>query len=86
MLEMAKLLPDTSEDKAIFESASAQMVEAVIDRCTTDIGRDYDGLIHHVTHAKPQGQGINECAVYGDYFYLEALCRYLKGDSFTRYW
>ena len=86
MLEMAKHLPDTAEQKSVFESASAQMVEAVIDRCTTDIGRDYDGLIHHVTHAKPQGQGINECAVYGDYFYLEALCRYIKGDSFTRYW
>lgn len=86
MLEMAKLLPDTAEQKSVFESASAQIVESVIDRCTTPlIVKNYDGLIHHVTHAKPQGQGIDECAVYGDYFYLEALARYLKPD-FTRYW
>ena len=86
MLEMAKLLPDTAEQKSVFESAAAQIVEAVIDRCTCPIDvKSYDGLLHHVTHAKPQGQGIDECAVYGDFFYLEALARYLKPD-FTRYW
>jgi unsaturated chondroitin disaccharide hydrolase len=82
---MAKLLPDTDPDKAIFESAAAQLLEAVIDNCTGDIGVDYDGLICHVTHAKPQGQGIDECAPYGDYFYLEALARYLLPD-FVRFW
>ena len=83
--EMAGLLPDTDPDKAIFESAAAQLLEAVIDVCTGEIGKEYDGLINHVTHAKPQGQGIDECAVYGDYFYLEALCRYPKPD-FKKYW
>ena len=83
--EMAKMLPDTDENKAIFESAAAQMLEGIIDNCTGDIGVEYDGLICHVTHALPQGQGIDECAVYGDYFYLEALARYLKPD-FKKYW
>ena len=86
MLEMCKYLPDDSEEKAIFESAAAQMLEAIIDDYTGDIGVEYDGLIHHVTHAKPQGQGIDECAVYGDYFYLEALHRYLNPDKFIRFW
>ena len=86
MLEMAKFLPDDAEEKAVFESAAAQLLEAVIDKCTGDIGVEYDGLIHHVTHAKPQKQGIDECAVYGDYFYLEALWRYLKPDEFVRFW
>ena len=85
MLEMVKHLPDTAEQKNIFKNAAARLVEAVIDNCTGDIGREYDGLVHHVTHAKPQGQGIDECAVYGDYFYLEALTRYLKPD-WNRYW
>ena len=61
------------------------LLEAVMDRCTGDIGREYDGLISHVTHAVPQGFGIDECAVYGDYFYLEALARYLLPD-FKRFW
>ena len=82
---MAKLLPDGDADKAIFESAAAQMVEALIDNCTGDIGVEYDGLICHVTHALPQGQGIDECAVYGDFFYLEALARYLV-PVFKKHW
>ena len=86
MLEMCKYLPENAEQKPIFESAAAKMLEAIIDGYTGDIGVEYDGLIHHVTHAKPQGQGIDECAVYGDYFYLEALHRYLNPDKFTRYW
>ena len=85
MNEMCKMLPDDAEQKKIFESASAQMLEAIIDNCTGDIGVDYDGLICHVTHALPQGQGIDECAIYGDYFYLEALLRYLKPD-WKKYW
>ena len=52
---------------------------------TPNIGVEYDGLIHSVTHAKPQGHAIEECAPYADYFYLEALARYLK-DDFIRPW
>ncbi len=84
-LEMAGMLDDTDPDKRIFENAAAILTEAVIDRCTGDIGREYDGLICHVTHAKPQGEAIDECAVYGDYFYLEVLARYLVPD-FKKYW
>ena len=84
-LEMASMLDDTDSDKIVFESAAAQLLEAVIDNCTGDIGVDYDGLICHVTHAKPQGLGIDECAVYGDFFYLEALARYLI-PGFKKYW
>ena len=83
--EMASLLDDGDEDKIIFESASAQLLEAIIDNCTGDIGTDYDGLISHVTHAKPQEMGIDECAVYGDFFYLEALARHLL-PGFKKYW
>ena len=85
MNEMCKYLPDSAEQKSVFESASNQMLEAVIDKCTGSIEKEYDGLICHVTHALPQKQGIDECAVYGDYFYLEALLRYLNPD-WKKYW
>lgn len=80
MLEMCKYLSGDSEIKRIYESALAQMLEAVIDKCTVDIGVEYDGLIYHVTAALPQESGIDQCAVYGDYFYLEALMRYVNPD------
>ena len=85
MLDMASYLPKNSAQRYVYESAAAQMMEALIDKCTADIGVEYDGLIHSVTHAKPQGYGINECAPYADYFYLEALARFLKHD-FIRPW
>ncbi len=85
MREMSSLIPDSDPDKVIFESAAAQLLEATIDKATCDIGIPFDGFIHHVSHALPYGQGFDECAVYGDYFYLEALTRYLKPD-WVRYW
>lgn len=85
MLDMAEMLPEGSEQRTIYESAAAQILEAVIDNYTGDIGVEYDGLIHGVTHAKPQGHAIEECAPYADYFYLEALARFLN-DDFIRPW
>ena len=73
------------EQKAVFESAAAQMLDSAIDRCTGELGIDYEGLLFHVTAALPQRLGIDQTAVYGDYFYLEALSRYLNPD-FKMYW
>lgn len=85
MKEMSRLLPESASQKTIFDNASAQMLEAIIDNCTGGIGWEYDGLVNHVTAAKPQNKGIDECGVYGDYHYLEALCRFVKPD-WVRYW
>ncbi len=85
MLDMASYLPKGSAQRVIYESAAAQIMESLIDNCTTNIGVDYDGLIHSVTHGKPQNLSIEECAPYADYFYLEALARYLNHD-FVRPW
>lgn len=85
MLDMASQLPENSAQRLVYESAAAQIMEAIIDKCTTDIGVEYDGLIHSVTHGKPQNLAVGECAPYADYFYLEALARYLKHD-FIRPW
>lgn len=85
MLDMAEMLPEGSAQRLIYESAAAQIMEVLIDKYTGDIGTPYDGLIHSVTHAKPQGHAIEECAPYADYFYLEALARFLK-DDFIRPW
>lgn len=87
MLEMAKQLPDNASQKNVFQNAASIMLEALIDHCTTDIGQEYDGLIHKVSPAASRkkdypGEG---CAVYGDYFYLEALMRYRNPD-WKMYW
>lgn len=85
MHEMAKHLPENAEQKPIYESAAAQMLESIIDNCTDGFPTD-DGLVLKVTASKPHGYGVDEIGVYGDFFYLEALARYILGDKFTRYW
>ena len=85
MKELASLLPDTDTDKATIISAAAKLTEAVIDNCTGNPGVPYDGLIHGVTHAYTLDKLHDECAVYGDFFYLEALARHLLPD-FKKYW
>ena len=82
-LEMSKYLPD-GEPKVFFKNAADAQMNALIDLCENH-DDDKDGLILHVTHALPQKQGIDECAIYGDYFYMEALSRYLDAD-FERFW
>ena len=84
LLEMAKQMDNGEPDKKIFENAAAIMLNAVIDNCTNDPD-SYDGLINLVTHARPQGQCLNECAPYGDYFYLEALLRFIKPE-WKKHW
>ncbi len=84
LFEMARMLDDNDPDKVIFESAAVQMLEALIDKCTSLDERD-DGLINYVTGGVPQKLGIDQTAVYGDYFYLEALLRY-KNPYFKLLW
>lgn len=83
--EMSRLLPEDDNLKQIYSNASALLLEAVIDKCACNPETECEGLIQHITHALPQGAGIDECAVYGDYFYLEALLRHIKPD-WKKYW
>ena len=84
LLEMARMLDDTDPDKTIFRSAAAQILEALIDKCT-DLDERDDGLLNHCTGARPQGSSIDQVTVYGDFFYLEALARY-KNPDFKMFW
>ena len=41
---------------------------------TVDIPKS-NGISKHATYAKPQGGGIDECNIWGDYYYMESLLR-----------
>lgn len=83
-LEMCKHLPDNSFEKQIYKNAAGHIIKALIDKCEITNEND-DGLIYHVVAAKPQGIGIDTIATYGDYFYLEALMRFMNPD-WKMYW
>ena len=85
MLEMCKHLPDTAEHKQVFKTASAKILESLIDNYSGCAGIEGDGLIFHVAGAVPQKIGLDECAMYGDMYYLEALMRTYNPD-WEMYW
>ena len=34
-----------------------------------------NGLLLHAVYSKPASEGVDECCIWGDYFYLELLAR-----------
>ena len=86
MLEACKYLSDDVPEKEIYQNAAAKMIEAVIDNCMDYENQDFDGIINGVTCSVPHNLCIEGCASYGDFFFLEALLRYVKPDWRNRYW
>lgn len=83
--EMCKHLGEGDSWKSTFSNASAAILESLIDRCAVKPQDEAEGLIYPVAGAVPQKLGINECAMYGDFFYLEALMRFYN-PSWKMYW
>lgn len=85
MMEACKYLSDNSPERTIYQNAASMILEAAIDKCADYEHYDFDGLVNFVTCSAPHGLGVNECALYGDFFYLEALLRYTRPE-WKMYW
>ena len=46
---------------------------------------EVNGLLLHSTYGRLLGDGIDECCLWGDYFYMEALMRVIKPE-WKPYW
>lgn len=72
-LELAKLT-----GKAEYQSAAEKLLDGLIEHCM-DFGDKYCGLLTHCTAAyHDDNVGTHTNITYGDYFFVEALCK-LKG-------
>lgn len=79
LYEMLKYLPDDAPQRVWFKNAADMMLEAAIDRCANR-NLETDALLKHVTGARYHELQCDSCAIYGDYFYFEALVRALRPD------
>jgi unsaturated chondroitin disaccharide hydrolase len=84
LLELAAALPVTDNDRRPFENAALHIAASLAKFYTTSALPQSTGLLLHGVYAKPDGKGVDECTVFGDYFYLEALVRIVKG--WKPYW
>ena len=83
LLELAKHLPLTDVYRTIYENAAMHMLYNLALKYTT-AGMKSNGVLGHAVYSKPNHEGVDECVIWGDYFYLEALTRLLK--DWRLYW
>lgn len=79
MLEMANYLPET--EAAYYRSIAKKIMESVVTGYAVKEDTKSNGLVLHSTYSKKSPyntctpEGVDECNIWGDYFYLEALIR-----------
>ncbi len=84
LLELARHLPLTDENRRAYENSSLYMIRSLSERYTSASIPESNGVLIHAVYAKPDGKGVDECNIWGDYFYFESLVR-LVGD-WQPYW
>lgn len=89
MLEMSRYLDE--EDAGYYRSTAAKLLEAVVRSCLVPDPKISNGLLLHGTysHKSPYNtchpEGTEECVIWGDYYLMEALTRFLRPD-WVVYW
>ncbi|AFH61129.1 glycoside hydrolase family 88 protein [Paenibacillus caseinilyticus] len=84
MLELTKHLPAADPDKRGYEDRALEILASLGRSFTTAELPHSNGVLKHAVYNKPRGMGIDECCIWGDYFYFEALVRVLK--NWKPYW
>lgn len=88
MLEMIKYM--VPEDADIYKKYACQMLKSVYDNYAVKDGKESNGLVLHSTYSNHSPYntcnhcGVDECNIWGDYFYMEALTRLYK--KWELYW
>lgn len=83
LLELAKNLPLSSSKRATYEKTAVKIVKTLADTYTTKKDQS-NGVLKHGVYSIPHGNGVDECVIWGDYFYMESLIRLVK--AWEMYW
>lgn len=83
MLEMLPYIKD-EKLKEIYEGVIDKMMYSLYENYSTKDDEESNGLLLHAVYSKPHGIGVDECNIWGCYYYMEALLRMLKGSR--AYW
>lgn len=84
MLELIKFLPDEDPQKEVYKNTVNLIMESLYDNYSTKDTPESNGLLLHAVYGKPQKNGVDECNIWGCYFYMEALARLSK--DWVLYW
>ena len=62
-----------------------EMLLTLKEQASTEYEKDPEGLLLHGVYAYGEGKGVDEPDIWGDYFYMEALCR-VCDPKWQPYW
>jgi hypothetical protein len=84
LLELAKNLPQLDPMRAQYERAALGMVNELSEHYLNLDGAPGSALLKHGVYHKPNGVGVDEGCIWGDYFYFESLVRLTR--TWEAYW
>ncbi|MGL4106908.1 glycoside hydrolase family 88 protein [Clostridium sp. LP20] len=71
-------------NKDVYTRSAHEMLRNLINNYTT-VNEDSDGVLMHGVYSWQHNKGVDECNLWGDYFFMEALMRLHKRD-WRLYW
>lgn len=85
LLKGSEILAEADPDKKRYHDVAMQMLHALIHDYSAKECMDIEGLLLHGVYSKKDGFGVDECMIWGDYFYMEALMHVYDPD-WKSYW
>lgn len=82
LLELASCLALPDGRRKRYEEAAVGTARSLVEGYAAAGKAGTNGLLLHAVYDKPSGKGVDECCVWGDYFYMELLSR-LAGPRVT---
>lgn len=73
LIELAENLPLSDPLKRIYENIALKILLSLTRNYTSENDEFSNGILLHAVYGKPNNAGIDECNIWGDYFYMEAL-------------
>lgn len=84
LLELSRQLPLTDPKHQEYERMAIEILASLAQNYTTKDTPTSNGLLLHGVYDKKSDKGVDECMIWGDYYYVEALVRLSK--SWYSYW
>ena len=81
-----EMLPHIKDEKlrTVYGGAVDKIMYSLYENYSTKNTPESNGLLLHATYTKPGNFGVDECNIWGCYYYMEALVRMIKGTK--AYW
>lgn len=84
IIEMQRYLPETTEYKYVHLNAANRMLKSLIENYHNENYEAGQGVLKHGVYSWHSRKGFDECNIWGDYYYFEALMRYIR--DYRPYW